>query len=39
MDHPELFGDLDPRATLDEINSRFLAVPYQGAYWADLAAA
>ena len=35
----ELFGDLDPRATLDEINSRFLAVPYQGAYWADLAAA
>ena len=37
--HPELFGDLDPRATLDEINSRFLAVPYQGAYWADLAAA
>ena len=37
--HPELFEDLDPRATLDEINSRFLAVPYQGAYWADLAAA
>ena len=34
--HPELFGDLDPRATLDEINSRFLAVPYQGDYWADL---
>lgn len=37
--HPELFEDLDPRAILDEINSRFLAVPYQGAYWADLAAA
>ena len=34
--HPELFGDLDPRATLDEINSRFLAVPYRGDYWADL---
>ncbi|MBD3835355.1 ABC transporter substrate-binding protein [Brevundimonas sp.] len=37
--HPELFGDLDPRATLDEINSRFLAVPYRGDYWADLKAA
>ena len=36
--HPELFGDLNPRATLDEINSRFLAVPYRGDYWADLAA-
>lgn len=34
--HPDLFGDLDPRATLDEINSRFLAVPYKGDYWADL---
>lgn len=37
--HPELFGDLDPRGTLDEINSRFLAVPYRGDYWADLKAA
>lgn len=35
--HPELFADLDPRATLDEINSRFLAVPYRGDYWIDLA--
>lgn len=35
--HPELFGDLNPRATLDEINTRFLAVPYKGEYWADLA--
>ena len=34
--HPELFGDLNPRATLDEINARFLAVPYRGDYWADL---
>lgn len=34
--HPELFADLDPRATLDEINSRFLAVPYPGTYWVDL---
>lgn len=37
--HPELFGDLDPAATLAEINRRFLAVPYQGEYWADLKAA
>lgn len=35
--HPELFADLDPRATLDEINTRFLAVPYRGDYWVDLA--
>lgn len=34
--HPDLFADIDPRATLDEINRRFLAVPYQGEYWADL---
>lgn len=37
--HPELFADLDPRATLDEINTRFLAVPYRGDYWVDLSAA
>lgn len=37
--HPELFADLNPRATLDEINSRFLAVPYRGDYWVDLSAA
>lgn len=36
--HPELFADLDPRKTLDEINSRFLAVPYRGEYWTDLPA-
>ena len=34
--HPELFADLNPRATLDQINQQFLAVPYRGAYWADL---
>ncbi len=36
--HPELFADLDPRATLDAINSDFLAVPYRGEYWTDLVA-
>lgn len=34
--HPELLGDLDPAKTLDEVNSRFLAVPYKGLYWVDL---
>lgn len=34
--HPDRFGDLDPAATLAEINGRFLAVPYQGTYWVDL---
>jgi iron complex transport system substrate-binding protein len=37
--HPERFADLDPAATLTTINQRFLAVPYEGRYWADLAAA
>jgi iron complex transport system substrate-binding protein len=37
--HPELFADINPRATLDTINQRFLAVPYQGEYWTDLRAA
>jgi ABC-type Fe3+-hydroxamate transport system, periplasmic component len=35
--HPDLFADLNPRATLDEINTRFLAVPYRGDYWTTLA--
>lgn len=34
--HPELFADLDPAATLAEINSRFLTVPYEGTYWISL---
>jgi iron complex transport system substrate-binding protein len=33
---PELFGDLDPAATLAEINRRFLAAPLQGTYWVSL---
>lgn len=33
---PELFADLDPKATLATINERFLAVPYEGDYWIDL---
>ncbi|WP_312219629.1 ABC transporter substrate-binding protein [Brevundimonas sp.] len=33
---PELFADLDPRATLGTINKDFLAVPYRGDYWTDL---
>lgn len=34
--HPERFADLNPRATLDTINTRFLAVPYAGEYWTEL---
>ncbi|WP_333683913.1 ABC transporter substrate-binding protein [Pontibaca methylaminivorans] len=34
--HPEIFGDLDPGATLAEINQRFLSLPYEGVYWVDL---
>lgn len=34
--HPALFADLEPQATLDEINSRFLSVPMTGVYWTTL---
>jgi iron complex transport system substrate-binding protein len=33
--HPELFGELDPQATLDAINARFLAAPLQGTFWTE----
>ncbi|MGK6317182.1 ABC transporter substrate-binding protein [Neorhizobium sp. DT-125] len=31
--HPELFTDIDPQATLDEINRRFLKTPLKGPFW------
>ena len=31
--HPELFADVDPAATLQEMNERFLAVPLEGTFW------
>lgn len=34
--HPQLFRDVDPARTLDEINRRFLAVPYVGTGWIGL---
>lgn len=34
--HPELFADLDPQATLDEINRRFLKSPLEGPFWVSL---
>ncbi|WP_440982442.1 ABC transporter substrate-binding protein [Shinella sumterensis] len=33
---PDVFPDVDPAATLKEINARFAAVPFDGAYWIDL---
>lgn len=33
--HPELFADLDPVQTLNEINKDFLVVPLQGTFFAD----
>ena len=36
--YPERFADVDPQATMAEINQRFLpALPMQGAYWGDIA--
>ncbi|SNR82637.1 ABC transporter substrate-binding protein [Puniceibacterium sediminis] len=37
--HPELFADLSPEATQEEINSRFLPVPLSGAMSARLSKA
>lgn len=36
--HPELFADIDPNASLRELNERFLPVPMQGTYWVQLKA-
>ena len=35
---PDLFGDVDPKRSLAEINACFAAVPFEGAYWASLTA-
>lgn len=34
--HPDRCGDIDPAATLAEINERFLAKPIQGPLWVSL---
>lgn len=36
--HPELFADIDPDASLRELNERFLPVAMQGTYWVTLKA-
>ncbi|WP_411032701.1 ABC transporter substrate-binding protein [Shinella sp. BYT-45] len=35
---PDIFADVDPDATMKEINERFAAVPFDGAYWISLKA-
>ncbi len=34
--HPELFADLDPRATLQTMYERFQPIPLEGVYWTAL---
>lgn len=34
--HPVAMRDIDPDATMADINARFLAVPMKGIYWTDL---
>ncbi|XQU08988.1 ABC transporter substrate-binding protein [Halomonas sp. LY9] len=34
--HPELFEDVDPEATLEELHERFLPINYQPGYWVTL---
>lgn len=31
--HPDLFADIDPSVTLDEISRRFSAIPLEGTFW------
>lgn len=33
---PELYQDIDPQKTMDEMNQRFLPVPLKGTYWIAL---
>ena len=33
---PDIFADVNPDASLNEINERFAAVPFRGAYWTSL---
>ncbi|WP_163270230.1 ABC transporter substrate-binding protein [Chelativorans alearense] len=35
--HPELFADLDPEATFEELHERFLPVAYKPGHWVSLA--
>jgi iron complex transport system substrate-binding protein len=37
--HPELFGDLDPEATMKALHERFLPLPYRPGLWVSLGAA
>ena len=37
--HPDLFTNLDPKATLAELHARFLPVDYHPGYWVSLNAA
>ncbi|WGI25758.1 ABC transporter substrate-binding protein [Halomonas alkaliantarctica] len=34
--HPELFEDLDPNATMEELHERFLPIDYEPGYWLTL---
>lgn len=34
--HPELFADLDPNATMEELHERFLPIDYEPGYWVSL---
>lgn len=34
--HPDLFADVDPDASLRELNERFLPIPMHGTYWIAL---
>lgn len=34
--HPAMFGDVDPDASLREVNEKFLPIPLKGTFWVSL---
>lgn len=34
--HPNLFKDIDPNASMRELNAKFLSVPMHGTYWVNM---
>jgi iron complex transport system substrate-binding protein len=34
--HPELFADVDPEASMQELHDKFLPIDYSGVFWGSL---
>lgn len=34
--HPDIFKDIDPQSSLDQLNRDFLSIPMRGTYWVEV---